>query len=171
MTNEYKLTVMSKDESVEDYTLESDKHILVALDETENSKRALLYVANFLGGQSGIRATLIRIIPEPSEDIFKDNSGRAEWIEDQYFRSTAMLKNYRDVLIQSGFEGDKIVIKVIIINCTSIAESILEEQEKNRCCTVVVGRRAISRKEEFLFGSTTNRILHAHKKCALWVIE
>ena len=171
MTNEDTLTVMSKDESVDNYTLERDKHILVALDETENSKRALLYVANFLGGQSGIRATLIRIIPEPSEDIFEDNSGRAEWIEDQFYKSTAMLKNYRDVLIQSGFEGDKIVIKVIIINCTSIAESILEEQKKNRCCTVVVGRRAISRKEEFLFGSTTNRILHTDKKCALWVIE
>jgi nucleotide-binding universal stress UspA family protein len=39
------------------------------------------------------------------------------------------------------------------------------------CGTVVIGRRGISRKEEFIFGSTSNKILHTARDCSVWVIE
>lgn len=153
------------------YDSTGDRHILVALDETDSATRALLYVADFLGGYQGIRVTLLRIIQEPSEDFFEDCNARAQWIKGQYDKSIKMLETYREVLIQSGFGSDKVTIKVNIRNCSSIAEAILGVQESDGCCTVVVGRRAISRKEEFIFGSTTNKMLHAEKKCALWVVE
>jgi hypothetical protein len=34
-----------------------------------------------------------------------------------------------------------------------------------------IGRRGISKKEEFMFGSTSTRILHIAKDCSIWVIE
>jgi hypothetical protein len=37
--------------------------------------------------------------------------------------------------------------------------------------TVVVGRRGITRKEEFLFGSTSSKILREAKDCSIWVIQ
>jgi len=40
-----------------------------------------------------------------------------------------------------------------------------------KCCTVVIGRRGLSKKEEFIFGSTSNRILHEANNCAVMVIE
>jgi len=40
-----------------------------------------------------------------------------------------------------------------------------------KCCTIVIGRRGISKKEEFIFGSTSNKIIHEAKKCAVLVIE
>ena len=54
---------------------------------------------------------------------------------------------------------------------TGKADAILEEQEQLRCCIVVVGRRRISHHEEFIKGSTSNRILHRASACAVLVVE
>jgi len=171
MGDENILTAVNTGTNNERYDSTGEKHILIALDETDSATRALLYVADFLGGYQGIRVTLLRIIPEPSEDFFEDCNDRVQWIKGQYDKSIKDLEIYREVLVHSGFGTDKVDIKVDITNCSSIAEAILEVQKSNGCCTVVVGRRAISRKEEFIFGSTTNRMLHTKKKCALWVVE
>lgn len=148
-----------------------DRHILIAVDESKSAQRALLYVADFLGGQTGFRVTILRVIPEPSEDYFDRDGDRYRWIEEQHSRAAEMIGNYRRILIQSGFEEDKIEHVILTGFCRSVAECILEQQKELGCCTVVVGRRVISRKEEFLFGSTSSKMLHTAKSCALWIIE
>jgi nucleotide-binding universal stress UspA family protein len=150
---------------------QSERHVLVALDESENAKRALLYTADFLGGSPGFRVTLLSIIPDPSEDYFADSTERDSWIGEQTSRAEETLKRYRDILIQAGFTDDKVSIRIETGNCPSIADCILDIQKKLNCCTIVVGRRGISKKEEFIFGSTSNRLLHSGKNCAVWVIE
>ena len=149
----------------------ADRHVLVAIDTSENAKRAVLYVADFLGGVPGFRVTLLSIVSEPSEDYFETDEERKTWIEKQSSESEKLLLKYREVLIQSGFSEEKVVVRVEVINCPSIGDCILEEQKRLGCCTIVVGRRGISKKEEFLYGSTSNRILHSGKNCAVWVIE
>ncbi|UCH79694.1 MAG: universal stress protein [Nitrospiraceae bacterium] len=150
---------------------ETDRHVLVALDESENAKRALLYAADFLGGSPGFRVTLLSIIADPSEDYFTSSSERDAWIKDKISRSKELLHGYREILVQSGFRVDKVDVKVEVKNCPSIADCILEIQRELGCCTIVVGRRGISKKEEFIFGSTSNKLLHSGKNCAVWVIE
>jgi nucleotide-binding universal stress UspA family protein len=147
------------------------RHILIALDDSKSAQRALLYVADFLGGCRGYRVTLLRVFPQPSEDFFETETERVLWTEDEFYNAKQMLEKYRSILIQAGFQEDKVVSRVSVRKCSSIAESILEEQKELGCCTVVVGRRTLSRKEEFLFGSTTNKLLHSEKRCALWIIE
>ena len=148
-----------------------DRHVLVAVDTSENAKRAVLYVADFLGGVPGFRVTLLSIVPEPSEDYFETDEERKDWIEEHSSRAEKMLRNYREVLIQSGFSEDKVVVRLEVRNCPSIADCILDDQKKLGCCTIVMGRRGISKKEEFLYGSTSNKILHSVNNCAVWVVE
>ncbi len=157
-------------DSLENSGLLKDRHILIALDESDNAQRALLYAADFLGGVPGFRATLLSIITEPPEDYFDTDKDRNQWIEDHRLKTKEMLDKYRRILIQSGFGEDKVDILIEVKNCPSVAECILEEQRKLGCCTVVVGRRGISKKEEFMFGSTSSKILHTGKNCAVWVI-
>ena len=149
----------------------NDRHILLALDESENSKRALLYTADFLGGVPEFHATLLTIVSEPPEDYFDDKKERVEWVSKQRADAEKMLKKYRKLLIEAGFNKDKVEIKAEIRHCPSIAECIIEEQKRLGCCTIILGRRGISKKEEFIFGSTSSKILHSQKNCAVWVIE
>lgn len=148
-----------------------DRHILVALDSSENAKRAALYVADFLGGVPGFRVTLLNIVPEPSEDYFETEEERKVWIEEHSSVAQEMLQNLRDILIQSGFREDKVAVRVEVRSCPSIADCILDDQKTLGCCTIVLGRRGISKKEEVLYGSTSNKVLHSGKNCAVWVIE
>ncbi|KPJ98980.1 MAG: hypothetical protein AMK71_10485 [Nitrospira bacterium SG8_35_4] len=148
-----------------------DRHVLVALDESEMAEKAVLYVGDFLGGVPGFRVTLLTIIPEPSEDYFNSEEERTAWIEGHRTGALNLLEKYRQILIQAGFKKNKVQVRVDMKKSISLADCILDEQKALDCCTVVVGRRGISKKEEFIFGSTSSKIVHTGKNCAVWVIE
>ncbi len=148
-----------------------DKHLLIAVDDSESSSRAVLYVADFLGGFPGFTVTLLRIIPEPEEDFFDTEDELNSWIKKQTDVANRMLENYRQVLIQSGFPEDKVRYRACVGEAKSFAEAILETRCDLSCCTVVVGRHHHSKAEEFLFGSTSSKLIHEASNCAVWVVE
>lgn len=148
-----------------------DKHLLIAVDESESSRRAVLYVADFLGGFPGFRATLLSIIPEPEEDFFDNDKELVAWTKVRLEEANIALERYRQVLIQSGFEPDKVRIRSCVGDSLSLSEAILDTRCDLTCCTIVVGRHHKSKTEEFLFGSTSNRLIHEAKNCAVWVVE
>lgn len=150
---------------------DTERHLLVAVDESENSKRTVNYVADFFGNDKDVFITLLSIVPEPSEDYFPTDLEREQWLADQKKTMGEALNAYKLMLLEGGFEEKKIEIKLSVIPCISIADAILKEQEKLRCCIVVVGRRGITHAEEFVFGSTSNKILHRATHCAVMVVE
>ncbi|MDQ7787977.1 MAG: universal stress protein [Thermodesulfovibrionales bacterium] len=147
------------------------RNILIAVDESENAARAVSYVRDLLSGLPGFRINLVTIIPEPSEDYFQSESERTEWMKEKKSSARSILEGFRRLLIDAGFKEGDIRVEVAIKTCPSIAECILAEQENLACGAVVIGRRGISKKEEFIFGSTSSKILHTAKDCAVWVIE
>ena len=149
----------------------TDKHLLVAIDESDSSRRAVLYVADFLGGYSGFRVTLLSIIPEPEEDFFDTDEEKTAWVREKREAANNMLENYRQILVQSGFEADKVRVRSCVGDVKSLSEAILDTRCDLTCCTVVVGRHHKTKAEEFLFGSTSNKLIHEAKNCAVWVVE
>lgn len=147
------------------------KHLLVALDESENARRAVQYVSDMLAGLPGFTVTLVTVILNPPEDYFYTDDERRKWIEDQESRARRMLEEQRDLLIKAGFDAQDVAVRVEVKDCPSVGECILSIQGELGCGTVVVGRRGISKKEEFIFGSTSSKILHAAKNCSVWAIE
>lgn len=148
-----------------------DRNILIAVDESENSKRALLYVADFLGGFPGFKAIILSVIPVPDEGFFESAETRHGWVESEKEKISDVLEKYRQILVQSGFPEEKVKTELVVDEKTSVASAILEKQKELDSCTVVVGRRGISKSEEFLFGSVSNRIVHMADKCSVWVVE
>jgi nucleotide-binding universal stress UspA family protein len=148
-----------------------ERNILVAADASENGERAVLYVADMLGGLPGFRATLLHVIAEPPEDFFATEEEEKKWLEDETAKGTRLVKRYRTLLMQAGFEEDKVSTEILVRRCDSVASCIIGEAERLNACTVAVGRRGLTSKEEFLEGSTSSRLLHTAKNCALWVVE
>jgi len=157
--------------TTEKKTLIKDRHLLVAVDQTENSKRAVLYVADFLGGFPGFRVTLLSIVPEPEDDFFDTEAEKVAWSREKTEEACKMLENYRQILIQSGFRADKVQVQTCVNEMKALSDAILQSQRGLSCCTVVVGRHHKSKSEEFLFGSTSSKIIHEAKNCAVWVVE
>lgn len=150
---------------------DTERHILAAVDESDNSKRAVMYLADFFGGNKDVFITLLSVIPEPAEDFFSTDAERKQWLSDKQIAMNRVLAGYRDILHGAGFMDAQIDNRLVIRPCASVADAILEEQAKLRCCIVVVGRRGITHNEEFIFGSTSNKILHHATKCAVMVVE
>jgi hypothetical protein len=58
---------------------EVNRNILIAVDESENSRRAVQYVTGMLGGIKGFKATVLHVIREPEEDEFPVQGEKEKW--------------------------------------------------------------------------------------------
>jgi nucleotide-binding universal stress UspA family protein len=157
--------------SIENKSGPKDKHFLIAVDESESSKRAVLYVADIIGGFPGFRVTLLSIIPQPEEDFFDSEGEKDAWLKERKAAANRLLENYRQIMVQAGFSPEKVRIRSCVGEERSFAEAILETRCDLTCCTVVVGRHHKTKTEEFLFGSTSSKLIHEAKGCAVWVVE
>jgi nucleotide-binding universal stress UspA family protein len=154
-----------------DTNVRKNRNILIAVDASENAKRAVVYVKDLLVGLPGFHITIATIIPQPPEDYFITEKEKNTWIENQNKAAQHILDDYHQIFIQADFREEDVVSHLVMKECSSLSECILDEQKRLLCGTVVIGRRGISRKEEFIFGSTSNKILHTARDCSVWVIE
>ena len=73
----------------------SFRNVLVAVDGSENSRRAVEHVAEMLGGSRSFSFTLLHVIAEPDPDYFSNKPGkRLEWIEKRRSEAQVYLKDY-----------------------------------------------------------------------------
>jgi nucleotide-binding universal stress UspA family protein len=148
-----------------------NKNILIAVDDSENSSRAVNYVGQVLSGGQGYKTALLHIIPEPEEDYFPNRGDQQRWLTRYREKMTALLEEYRQVLIDHGFKSDEVTVQIKLRGCPSMAECILNERKRLGYDTIVVGRQGISRSEEFLFGSISSKIVTHGGSCTVWVVE
>ncbi|MDL2122351.1 MAG: universal stress protein [Deltaproteobacteria bacterium] len=148
-----------------------NKNILIAVDESENARRAVLYVAQLLEGAEGFSVTILHVINEPEEDYFPTTDEKEKWLSQYKKKVDKMLEDYRQILIQRGFDRSAVSVRSTLRYCPSMAQCILEERDETEYSTVVVGRQGLSRSEEFLFGSVSSKIVNYARNCTVWVVE
>ena len=147
-----------------------NKNVLIAVDASDNARRAVAYVGWMLGGMPGCHVTLLHVIPDPEEDYFPDDAERDAWIQGYRARMNEVLHEYRSMLTSAGFPDDAVDMRTPARYCPSMAECILAERDKRTYGTIVVGRQGLSRKEEFLFGSISSKIVNHAQDCSVWVV-
>lgn len=112
---------------------------------------------------------LLHVIPEPQKDYFPNEAERESWLDGYRDRTDSLLNEYRGLLAEAGFSRDAVDFHTPLRYRPSMAECILSEREKRAYDTIVLGRQGLSRKEEFLFGSISNKIVNHAKDCTVWV--
>jgi len=152
-------------------SFEINRNILIAVDESENAQRAVTYVGRLLGGIKGFRVAVLHVISEPDDDYFQSESEKDKWYQEYRQRVDQMLDKYRSFLIDSGFDPGDVLVRSTVRYCPSMAECILAEVDQTEYSTLVVGRKGLTHKEEFLFGSVSGKIVRTAKNCTVWVVE
>jgi nucleotide-binding universal stress UspA family protein len=148
-----------------------NKSILIAVDESENARRAVSYVGQFLAGIKGFKVLVLHVIRQPEEDFFPTSSEKDQWLGQYKLKVDAMLKDYRQILIRAGFAPQDVSIRSTLRYCPSLAECILTERDQTGYSTIVLGRQGLSRSEEFLFGSVSSKVVNHARGCTVWVVE
>ena len=150
---------------------EVNRNILIAVDASENSRRAVQYVAGILGGMKGFKVCVLHVIREPEEDEFPGEAEKEKWYDAHRKHVDRMLEEYLGMLTEAGFAPEEVSTRSTLRYCPSMAECILAERDLLKYATLVVGRKGISHKEEFLFGSISGKIVRVARNCTVWVVE
>lgn len=146
--------------------------ILVAIDLSENSLKAVDYVADIMSCHSGTDITLLNVIKEVSEDLVPDREERRRAVEAARQETLRLMEEAGKRFTRRGIPEQQIHLKIQVCDRpVRVAELILLEQQKGGYGTVVIGRRGISKREEFLFGSVSNKIVREARNCTVWVVE
>jgi nucleotide-binding universal stress UspA family protein len=148
-----------------------NKHILIAVDESENARRAVCYVGHLLAGIPDFKVLILHVISQPEDDYFPTSAEKEKWLGQHTLKVDAMLENYRKILIDEGFEPGDVSVRSTLRYCPSLAECILAERDETKYSTIVLGRQGLSRSEEFLFGSVSSKIVNHARDCTVWVVE
>ncbi len=145
--------------------------VLVAIDLSENSMKAVDYLGEMLSCHDTARVTLLHVIKEPSPDIVLDEDERKHCVERTRSETLAVMEKAGDRLTCRGIPQQHIQIKIQVCRKpVSVADLILHEQKTGAYQTIVIGRRGKSKREEFLFGSVSLRVVREARDCTVWVV-
>lgn len=134
----------------------SRKKILIAMDESDNAAMAAAYVGDMLANRADVAVTLFHI---QTDESMRNEHGIRK-----------MMDIARSLLINAGIPEASITAQ-IRKKRAGIGNDILHEIGEGGYGTVVVGRRGISRAQQLLFGSVSNKIVQNTKDCTVWVVE
>ena len=133
-----------------------NKKILIAMDGSENAAMGAAYASEMLFNRKDVSITLIHIQTEESAQ------------KEEEIRK--MMDSSKKILIRAGIPEEAITI-LFRKKRTGIARDLLEEITQNDYGTVIIGRRGLSRAQQFLFGSVSNKVVQNTKGCTVWVVD
>jgi len=159
--------------------------ILLAVDESENSRRVVQYVGSLLGRTSDVVVTLFHVLKPMPRGLLEHGGSenpaaeaqlsvqlrdeQKTWIRKERESECGVLKEACETLEQAGFDLSQVEVKYG--HDDDIARSILEEARSGHYDTIVVGRQGISRIKRIFGGGTTDHVLRDAKGFAIWVVE
>jgi nucleotide-binding universal stress UspA family protein len=147
------------------------RNILIAVDPSENAKRAVAYVGDMVCGAKGFRIELLHVSRPPDRDLCPDEASWHAKAKAQEGQVEAMFQEARAFLEARGVPPDAISCQCIPAEGPTVAQRVLDVQREGEFGTVVIGRRGVSKAEEFLFGSVSNKIVHYAQDCTVWVVQ
>jgi nucleotide-binding universal stress UspA family protein len=148
--------------------------ILVAVDGSENAFRAVDHVGFIMGGQKDLKVTLFYALPLLSRHYdLKGVEYRELLLEIKNLalhKIHAFMEKACEDLVNAGVDRGNIRIK-LKKRGMDVAQAILDEARKEKYGTIVVGRRGISKTQEFFLGSISRKVVQQAGHLAVWVVS
>lgn len=150
------------------------KQVLVAMDSSENSLRAVEH-AGFMLADTDCQVTLFhskrhlrRFVPQ--EVIVAAPELEELWREKATEQIGPQMQKAKGMLLEAGLGEGQITTK-LVDGSRSAAADILKEARGNGFGTIVLGRKGRSSVKEYLMGSTTSKVLQDSNGLAIWVVH
>ena len=165
-----------------------DTRLLLVLDESDASLRAVKYVAKFVGKRRGFRICLVHPLPSMppeflehggSENPMKEarleidlKAEQRRWISTAKKTSQKELNKARSVLQKAGIASG--VMQTLF--CQSgegpdTADAILKMARGCQCRTIVVARQSVSWLRELFSQDLSEELLRRGKGFCIWAVE
>jgi nucleotide-binding universal stress UspA family protein len=142
--------------------------ILVAVNDSLSSRAAVDFLASMPMGSKESHIVLIHILRKPSAS--EELMGK-KFTEEQPKRFLAVLQKAREKLIQSGYKAENIEMELISEPYPTVADGIIDQCMRRNCMMVVLGRKRMSKAEEFVMGDVCVKLVRGLEKVAVLVVK
>ena len=150
----------------------TQKKLLIAVDASENSSKAVEHVGSF-AADTEAELTLYHVVRSFGLGFLEDFSVRDEdveaFVEEAESNVLRMFRSYRDSLEKTGIASARISTKHILQR-QSPAADIIREAKNGDYGTIVMGRRGLSKVYAFFMGRVTNKVLSRAEGFAVWIV-
>ena len=144
--------------------------VLIALNESKSSMKAVDYAAEQFSATKDLQITLVHVLPNLpaifwdeghilSDDEKKDRKKVVDkWLADRLVKMEPLFRKATEVLVARGISANRISRKTISDSLDE-AGSILEAAKDGGYGTIVLGRHSSGNGSSHLIGSVTNKVV------------
>jgi len=151
--------------------------ILIAMDVSEGAMKAVDYAAAMFGDtRVEIRLVHVRAVIgsfEPRYGFTYTGVLSAEgekWLEEERQEMTRVFEKAENKLVSAGLDRARISTNMLTDE-GSRAGAMIREARETGYGGIVIGRRGISKIEEFFMGSMSHKVLQMGKGLAVWIVS
>jgi nucleotide-binding universal stress UspA family protein len=142
--------------------------VLIALNDSVSSRAVVDFVTGLSLCPEDWHVTLIH--------LFKKTSASEELMGKKFTaelpsRFRAVLEKAKGKLVEKGFTPDKIDIKLVDEDYPTVADGIIDQFKKGDFNMVVIGRKRMSKAEEFVMGDISVKLIRALEGAAVLVVK
>ncbi len=164
------------------------KRLLIAVDGSVASDRAVRYVGEILGGTQGFTVLLLHMLG-PMPPRLKESRG-AETPEGEEQVEQALLKKQNEQIKKAAAETRPILEKAkavlthagvpceaierdcpVLFNREELVSDILREARERGCATIVIGREPFTGLKEIFVGHLADDLIREGQGLSFWVVE
>jgi nucleotide-binding universal stress UspA family protein len=168
--------------------METNRNVIIALDTSDASVRAVRYVADTLGLRKDLRVYLLHVLPpippellefggsenpQKEEDLTKElRREQSEWVARAKQEVGPIFDRVKTILGKAGVSPDVVHREFSTsIHRPDVARDVLEAAHKWKCSTVVAGRHSFPWLKEHLGHHVGEDLIRKGQGFAIWIIE
>lgn len=142
--------------------------ILVALNDSMSSRAVLDYIGNLSLCPDDLQIILLHVFRKPSGG--EELMGK-KYMNQQPAKYSAVLEDAKKHLVDKGFFPENIENVLVTEPYPTIAEGIIEQVRLFSPTMVVIGRKRMSKAEEFVMGDVSIKLVRALEGTAVLVVK
>jgi hypothetical protein len=137
------------------------------LNDSLSSRAAVDFIAGLAICPEEVEITLLHVFRKPSagEELMGE-----KFMKEQPARYLKAMENARDKLVEKGCNPKAVNIKLITDPYPTVADGIIEQFNKGDYTMVVIGRKRMSKAEEFVKGDVSVKLVRALQGAAVLVV-
>jgi len=142
--------------------------ILFAVNDSVSSRAAVDYLADLPFRPEDVRIRLVHVFRKPSSS--EELMGK-KFMAEQVNRYQTMLDEAKKRLVQGGFLPDHVDTELVTDPYDTIGDGIMDLFKKETYNMVVIGRKRMSKAEEFVLGDPSVKLVRSLEGVAIVVIR
>ena len=141
--------------------------MLIAIDDSVSSTAAVEFVANLAICPEDVEITLLHVFRKQSAS--EELMGK-KFMEEQPTRYLNALQKAKNRLVENGCNPNRIKIKMVTDPYPTVADGIIDQFNKETYNMVVIGRKKMSKAEEFVKGDVSIKLVRVLQGTAVLVV-